>query len=44
MELFDYSSPFVDTIKCIVTEQVNGPTLEDFLEDRRDMSKNYIFE
>jgi len=39
MELFDYSSPFVDTIKCIVTEQVNGPTLEDFLEDRRDMSK-----
>ena len=44
MELFDFSSPFVDTIKCIVTEQVNGPTLEDFLEDKREMSKNDLVE
>merc|ERR1711953_901339 len=39
MELFDYRSAFVDTIKCIVTEQVNGPTLEDFLEDRAAKSQ-----
>ena len=43
MELFEYGNSFVDTIKCIVTEQVNGPLLEDFLDEKTAKSKSQFF-